>query len=63
MPGSKEKKGDITARGSPFHMIIHDLQTVIHLYKKYSEWVIVYAVIVHQTNISYSNEVPSAKHV
>ena len=30
---------------------------------EYSEWVIVYAVIVHQTNISYSNGVPSAKHV
>ena len=36
---------------------------VLHLYKKYSEQVIVYAVIVHRTNISYSNEVPSAKHV
>ena len=28
-----------------------------------AEYVIVYAVIVHQTNISYSNGVPSAKHV
>ena len=28
---------------------------------EYSEWVIVYAVIVHQTNISYSNEVPVCK--
>ena len=42
---------------------IHALQTVLHLYKKYSEQVIVYAVIIHQTNISYSNEEPSAKHV
>ena len=44
-------------------MIIHALQTVLHLYKTYSENVIVYAVIVHQTNIFYSNEVPSGKHV
>ena len=42
-------------------MIIHALQTVLHLYKKCSEQVIVYTVIVHQTNISYSNEVPPAK--
>ena len=34
---------------------------VLHLYIKYSEKVIVYAVIVHQTNISYSNEVPVCK--
>ena len=34
---------------------------VLHLYKKYSEQVIVYAVNVHQTNISYSNEVPVCK--
>ena len=39
-------------------MIIHALQTVLHLYKKYSEKVIVYAVIVHQANISCSSEVP-----
>ena len=44
-------------------MIIHALQTVFHLYKTYSEFVIVYAVIVHQTNISNTNEVPSAKYV
>ena len=43
-------------------MIMDALQTVLHLYKKYSEQVIVYAVIVHQTNISYTNGVPSAKH-
>ena len=36
---------------------------VLHLYKKYSELVIVNAVIVHQTNISYTNGVLSAKHV
>ena len=36
--------------------------TVLHLYKKYSEQVIVYMVNVHQTNICYSNEVPSAKY-
>ena len=35
---------------------------VLHLYKKYSEKVIVYAVAVHSTNISDINEVPSAKH-
>jgi len=44
-------------------MIIHALQTVLHLFMKYSEKVIVYAVIVHQTNMSYTNGVPSAKHV
>ena len=31
----------------------HYLQTVLHLYKKYSEQVIVYAVILHQKYISY----------
>ena len=31
---------------------------VLHLYMKYPEYVIVYAVIVHQTNISCSSEVP-----
>ena len=41
-------------------MIIHALQTgTIFVYEIF----IVYAVIVHQTNISYSNAVPSAKHV
>ena len=44
-------------------MNIQALQTVLYLYKKYSESVIVYAVIVYQTNISYSNGVPSAKHL
>jgi len=44
-------------------MIRHALQTVFYFYKTYLEYVIVYAVIVHETNISYSNEVPSAKHV
>ena len=36
---------------------------VLHLYMKYSEYVIVYAraVIVHQTNISYTNWVPVCK--
>ena len=33
----------------------------LYLYMKYSEKVVVYAVIVHQTNISYSNGVPVCK--
>ena len=41
---------------------IHALQTVLRLNKKYLD-VIVYPVFVHQTNISYSNGVPSANHV
>ena len=44
-------------------MITHVLQTgtpfVYEIFRK----VIVYAVIVHQANVSYSNEVPSGKHV
>ena len=56
-------EGRYNWRGPPYHMIIYALQTVLHLYKKCSEQVIVYTVIVHQTNISYSNEVPPAKHV
>ena len=64
-PKSKEYEieGRYNCRGPPYPVIIHDLQTVLHLYMKYSEQVIVYSVIVHETNISYSNEVPSAKHV
>ena len=56
-------EGRYNKRGPPYHMIMHALQTGLHLYKKYSEQVIVYAVIVHQVNISYINEVPSAKQV
>ena len=37
-------------------MIIHAWQTVLHLYKKYTEQVILYAGIVHQTNIYYETE-------
>ena len=44
-------------------MIMDALQTVLHLYKKYSEQVNVYAAFVHQTNISDTNGVPSANHV
>ena len=36
---------------------------LLHLYMKYSEYVIVYAVIVHQTNISYTIEGLSGKHL
>ena len=44
-------------------MIMDVLQTGLHLYKKYSEQGIIYAVIVRQTNISYTNEVPSSNHM
>ena len=47
--------GDTTDTARPIHMIIHALQN--------SEQVIVCAVIVHQVNISYSNEVPSVKQI
>ena len=49
-------------RGSPYHMIMRASQTgTPFVYKKYSKKVIVYGVIVHQTNISYTNGVPVCK--
>ena len=53
-----EQKGDKNDADRPT-MIIHALQTVLHLNKKQ---VIVYAVFLHQTNIVYLNGEPSAKH-
>ena len=49
--GSFPRSIEFNCRGSPYHIIKHTLQTVLHLYKKYSEYVIVYAVIIHQNNI------------
>ena len=44
-------------------MIIHALQTVIHLYKKYLSNVQLPRIQKPIQNISYTNEVPSAKQV
>ena len=59
-PRSMEQKGDqINAAALPYDYTFFADGTPF----KYSEQVIVYAVIVHQTNISYINGVPSAKNV
>ena len=35
-----EIEGRYNWRGSPYHMIMYALQTVLHLYKNYLEWLL-----------------------
>ena len=60
--GSKESKGDITVTVRPtIWLYIHYTDGYfICTWNIQKRLFIVYAVIVHRTNISYSNEVPSA---
>ena len=56
----KQKRDTADAACLPYDYNTCFADSTLHLYKKYSEQVIVYAVVIHQKNISSTNEVRSA---
>jgi len=56
-------EGRYNWRGQPYHMIINALQTVLHFYKNYLSDVQLPRMQEPILYISYTNGVPSEKHI